>query len=210
MGSRERRERQRLETRERILEAARAMFVEHGYEATTMRAIADAVEYTPTAIYHHFANKEALLTELCDRDFGALATALHRIGQIDDPVERIDGLGAAYVEFALANPMHYRFMFMTPRPGNLDSSIRVGDPTQDAYAFLRDTCAEAMIRGRIRPEYDDPEELAQILWAAMHGIASIRIAKEGDKWVDFRDTRRTAARLREILIRGLTADVPER
>jgi AcrR family transcriptional regulator len=204
VGSKERRERQRVETRERILDAAREMFVARGYEATTMRAIATAVEYTPTAIYHHFVNKEALLTELCDRDFRALATAFQRIGRIEDPIERIERIGAAYVQFALDNPSHYRFMFMTPRPGALNTGVRVGDPTQDAYAFLRDTCTEAILSGRIRPEYEDAEELAQILWGGMHGIISIRMVKEQDEWVEFRDTRRTAERMRAILLRGLT------
>jgi AcrR family transcriptional regulator len=207
MGSRERRERQRVQTRERILDAARAMFVSRGYDATTMRAIADEVEYTATAIYHHFANKDALLTELCDRDFSALASAFQKIGRIEDPLERIERIGAAYAEFALEHPMHYRFMFMTPRPAPVASSVRRGDPTEDAYAFLRDACAEAIFSGRVRPEYDDPDELAQMLWGAVHGVISIRIAKEHDDWVDFRDTRRTAARLRELLMRGLTAGV---
>ena len=72
MGSMERRTRDREHTRAKILDAARRMFVRRGYEATTMRGIADEVEYTPTAIYHHFRNKEALLKELCAIDFRAI------------------------------------------------------------------------------------------------------------------------------------------
>lgn len=206
MGSSERRERQRIETRERILDAARDMFVQQGYDATTMRAIADAVEYTPTAIYHHFENKEALLAELCAVDFRSLAGTFQTQARIDDPVERIARIGAAYVEFALANPMHYRFMFMTPRPGPIEDTLRRGDPTEDAYAFLRQACAEAIEGGRFRPEFDDPDEVAQMLWAGVHGLVSIRIAKEHDEWIEFRDTRGTAARLREVMLRGLMAD----
>jgi AcrR family transcriptional regulator len=205
MGSRERRERERVETRERILAAARDRFVTRGVDATTMRAIASDIEYTPTAIYHHFESKEALLTELCDRDFRALAAAFQKIGRIEDPLERIVRIGEAYVEFALENPMQYRFMFMTPRPEPM-STVRRGDPTEDAYAFLRDTCAEAIVSGRFRPEFDDADELAQMLWGSTHGLISIRIAKEHDAWVQFRDTRRTTARLRQVLLRGLTID----
>jgi AcrR family transcriptional regulator len=208
MGSKERRERQRISTRERILDAARNMFVSRGYEATTMRAIADEVEYTPTAIYHHFESKDALLTELCNRDFTALASAFLKIGHIEDPLERIERIGAAYVDFALANPVQYRFMFMTPRPAPVQTTVRRGDPTEDAYAFLRDACTEAILSGRIRPELTDPDELAQILWGAVHGVISIRIAKEHDEWVEFRDTRETAARMRALLLSGLTAGVP--
>lgn len=205
MGTAERRQRERAGTREMILDAARDMFVSVGYEATTMRAIAERIEYTPTAIYHHFRNKEALLSELCAQDFRALAGAFQRIERIADPIARIERICSAYVEFALTHPMHYRLMFMTPRPP-IDRErygLQKGDPTEDAYAFLRDTASEAIVSGRFRPEFQDPEEVAQMLWGAVHGIVSIRIAKEHDRWIEFTDTRATAARLRDVMIRGL-------
>jgi len=206
MGSRERRERERADTRERILDAAREMFVGKGYEATTMRAIAQRIEYTPTAIYHHFQNKEALLTELCAIDFRSLARAFQRIGRVADPVERLDRIGQAYVEYALRNPMHYRFMFMAvrpPIPPEAQPGVRSGDPGEDAYAFLRQACVEAIAAGRFRPDYDDPDELAQMLWAGMHGILALQFAKADDEWIDWRDAARTAARIRETMVRGL-------
>jgi AcrR family transcriptional regulator len=116
MGSVERRTRERTETRQRILDAAREMFVELGYDATTMRAIADRIEYTPTAIYHHFRNKEALLAELCAIDFRALGAAFQKIGAIEDPIERLRRTGQTYVEFGLRHPMQYQLMFMTRKP----------------------------------------------------------------------------------------------
>src|SRR6266511_2660822 len=94
--SRARRTRQREETRRLILNTAREMFVRLGYEATTMRAIADRIEYTATAIYHHFRSKDELMTELCDIDFRALAGAFQQIGQIEDPVERLRRIGTTY------------------------------------------------------------------------------------------------------------------
>src|SRR5262245_40498087 len=111
MGTLERRTRERTITRQKILDAARDLFVESGYEATTMRAVADRIEFTPTAIYHHFKNKEALLVELCKLDFRSLGHAFQKIGRIEDPLERIEKIGEAYVNFALENPMQYRFMF---------------------------------------------------------------------------------------------------
>jgi AcrR family transcriptional regulator len=205
MGTAERRQRERAGTRDRILDAARDMFVSVGYEATTMRAIAERIEYTPTAIYHHFRNKEALFTELCAQDFHALGQAFRRIERIEDPVARIERIGAAYVDFALEYPMHYRLMFMTPRPpiAREQYAEHTGDPGETAYAFLRDTVTEAILSGRFRPEFQDPDELAKMLWAVVHGIVSIRIAKEHDGWIEFTDTRATAARLRDVIMRGL-------
>ncbi len=200
-----RRERERTETRRKILEAARRMFVQHGYEATTMRAIAAKIGYTPTAIYHHFRNKEALLTELSTQDFRTLAQAFQQIGQVADPVERVRRIGKAYVEFGLTHPMHYRLMFMTPHPRVKDAKhgIAQGDPSQDAYAFLVQTCEQAIASGRLRPELQDPHELAQILWSSSHGLVSLRIAKEHDDWVQWRDIQATAALLHEVMFTGL-------
>ena len=65
MGSTERRERAKGRVRGLILDAARALFAVKGYEAVTMRAIAERIEYSPTAIYLHFADKRDLVRALC-------------------------------------------------------------------------------------------------------------------------------------------------
>ena len=206
MGSRERRTRERAETRERILDAARRMFVRHGYEATTMRAIADEIEYTPTAIYHHFRNKDALLTELASSDFRALAAAFHKIGDIEDPIQRLSRLGDAYVDFALAHPMHYQLMFMTRKPGGVvGDGVTHGDPSQDAYTVLRGACSAAIASGRLRSDITDADELAQMLWSSKHGLLSLRIVKEGGP-IPWRDARKTSRRIGETMIRGLLRD----
>lgn len=204
MGSLERRQREAQETRRRIMDAARDLFVEKGYDATSMRAIARKIEYTPTAIYHHFENKDALIAELCARDFLELAARFNKVARIDDPIERIHKAGEAYVEFALGNPNHYRLMFMTPLAHDHElEGITQGDPSQDAYAFLLASVAEAMEAGRFRPEFDDADQVAQILWGSLHGLVSLQIAKGHDDWVELGDIRATAARAREVLMRGM-------
>src|SRR5262245_39701141 len=144
-----RRERERSETRRLILEAARRMFVEHGYDATTMRSIASKIGYTATAVYHHFKDKSALVAELCAIDFRALTEALRRAGSVADPIERLLRMGDAYVEFGLTHPMQYQFMFMTSHPSEFDSPS--GDPGADCYAYLRESCRAVVDTGRLRP-----------------------------------------------------------
>jgi AcrR family transcriptional regulator len=203
MGSVERRTRERAETRQRILEAAREMFVEAGYEATTMRAIADCIEYTPTAIYHHFRNKEALLAELCALDFQALAAAFQKLSRIADPIERLRRCGLAYVEFGLQHPMQYQLMFMTRKPPEVMKAIRGADPSEDAYEFLRATCADVVATGRVRPEYRNVNELALMSWSALHGLLSLYIAKEKDVWIDWKDVRGTADGICNAMLEGV-------
>jgi AcrR family transcriptional regulator len=203
-ASQERRSRERAETRQKILDAAREMFVRHGYEATTMRAIAEKIQYTPTAIYHHFQSKEALLTELARTDFQSLASAFQRIGRIEDPLERLRRTGEAYVAFALQHPMQYQLMFMTRKP-EVDHGVQkgTGGPEEDAYSFLRATCDLAIASERLRPEFDDPEELAQIAWSSLHGLMALHIVKDEHSEIAWRDPAKTAGRMGEALVRGL-------
>jgi AcrR family transcriptional regulator len=201
MGTKERRERERQETRDRILDAAREMFVKDGVEAVTMRAIAKKIEYTPTAIYHHFEDKHALLRELAVHDTRELTQAFRRIGKIEDPVARLRGIGQAYIRFGLENPNHYRFLFMTPSQDR--SEAKKKHPEESAYAFLRETVVAAIATGRIRPELTDPDELAVICWSTAHGIVSLTIVFEDDEWVSWPDAARAGEHALDALMRGL-------
>jgi AcrR family transcriptional regulator len=196
-----RRERQKAETRQAILDAARELFVSDGIEATTMRAIAVKIGYTPTAIYHHFRDKQALIEELCMADFGALGQAMYRIGRIENPVERLRRLGLAYADFALDNPSQYRFMFMTEH-SHEHHDARNPKPDQDAYEFLLATVTEAIESGAMRPELSDPQEMAQMMWAGVHGIVSLYFTHCNDPFIQWRSPRETVRTMTDVLIRG--------
>jgi AcrR family transcriptional regulator len=208
MGTKERRAREKEELKGKILDAARELFVERGFEAVTMRQIADAIEYSPTAIYLHFEDKLALVRSLCDRDFAALGKRFQKIAAIADPIERLRRSGQAYAEFALRNPQQYRYMFLTPHPpiDPADSKIDRDNPREDAYAFLRWTVSEAIAAGRLRTGLDDPELVSQIVWAGVHGIVSLRITNNSDKWVAWRSEKKTVEAMIETLLRGLVRD----
>ncbi len=199
-----RRERQKAETRQAILDAARELFVTDGVDATTMRAIAAKIGYTPTAIYHHFRDKDALIGELCMADFSALGQAMHKIGRIEDPVERLRRMGLAYTDFALDNPSQYRFMFMTSlRQPMLDASGKeITPPDEDAYAFLRQTVEEGIAKGVYRPELNDAPELAQMFWGGIHGVISLWFTHCHDPHIVFRDPRETVRTMCDAMIRG--------
>jgi AcrR family transcriptional regulator len=205
MGTKERRERERAETRARILDAAREMFATQGIGAVTMRAIAERIEYTPTAIYHHFRDKDALIIELCHADFRLLGLELSRVGRtIADPVERLRRIGLAYVEFAITHPHHYQVMFMTRTPPHDHDAIGIekNNPEEDAYGFLVQTVADGIAAGCFRPELADEHELAQIHWGGIHGVISLHLAKETDEWITWRDARTTAEKMIDVLVRG--------
>ena len=198
-----RRERERVATRQKILNAARRMLVQHGYEGTTMRAIAAKIGYTPTAIYHYFKDKDALVAELSAIDYRAFSLALQRTGSEGDPVGRLAKIGAAYVEFGLTHPMQYQFLFMMRRPHAGPASAVHGSPELDAYGFLRQTCVEAIATGRLHPVFTDPDELAQMAWASVHGLVSLRVAKGDDPSFPWRDVRQVREKIAGVFRRGL-------
>ena len=210
MGINERREREKGEIRGKILDAARDLFARDGYEAVTMRKIAEAVEYSPTAIYLHFKDKESLVRELCMADFDSLAKAFQRIAREPDPLERLKKVGLAYADFALEHPNHYRLMFMTPHPApgkdDEQAAKRKGNPEADAYAFLLATVAEAIEKGLLRPEVRDPHLVAQAAWAGVHGVVSLHVAKGEDPWVDWRPMKKTVALVVDSFTRGISRE----
>lgn len=209
LTSKDRREQEKLATREKILDAAREMFGDAGFEATTMRAIADRIGYTATAIYYHFKDKEELLRELCYRDFSQLGQVIAQAASIKDPIERIRHTGLAYVEFGLRNPSQYKFMFMTRHAENVATPenvpIDVTNPEENAYAFLMQCVADAINEKRIRPEMcEDANHIANMLWAAVHGVVSLHIIKSHDPWVDWGDPRHLAELMIDAVIRGFS------
>jgi AcrR family transcriptional regulator len=207
MGIKERRERERSETRERILDAARELFASTGYEGVGMREIAAKIEYSPTAIYAHFANKEELFHEICYADFRKLAHSFRDIAATPDPLDRIRRAGEAYIEFGINHPNHYRLMFMTHHP--FDKSAcpcdlpEKGNPEEDAYAFIKLAVADAIRAGVFREEINDVELLAQTLWAAVHGIVALEISRRNDHWVDWRPIKLRARFMLDSLLPAL-------
>src|SRR4051794_30416259 len=104
------------EARTRILDAARALFLEEGVEAVTMRRVAKRVGVTATALYRHFEGKDALLGAVLDAGFQSFGGYLYQALQGADPQERMRLSGQGYLDFALEQPEVYRTIFMAPRP----------------------------------------------------------------------------------------------
>lgn len=175
MGITERREREREEVRRKILDAARDLFGNEGYEKVTMRRIADAIEYSPTTIYLHFEDKLDVVKCLCEEDFSRLLGALQVRPLPTDPIEAIRQLGRAYAQFGLTYPNHYRFMFMTPKEQH-----EPADAGAQAFALLRDAVARAIAAGRFVAR--DADTAAQVLWSQIHGAVALLITLRPEWW----------------------------
>ena len=207
MGVSSRRERDRLALREKILDAARELFAAEGYEAVTLRKIAERIEYSTTAIYVHFRDKRALIQELISEDFGAHAEHFKEALEISDPFDRLARVGELYVDFARRYPNHYRFMFMTQRPLVDEGDEEPDDPEPDlslsSYAILVDTVEACIATGRLAEEYSDPQLVAHAMWAVVHGVVSLELVV-GCR-IELPPMVEAAKRLTTAAVRGMLA-----
>ncbi len=150
--------------------------------AVSIRAVASAVGVTPPSIYLHFADKDELIWAVCDRQFSKLATRMRAAAQGQDPLGALTAMGRAYVRFGLENPEQYRIIFMNREereppwvtPEHMAELTAFGD----LFAAVR----EAIDTGALRPL--DPLVVSLGLWAAVHGVTSLLLAKPGFPWPD--------------------------
>jgi AcrR family transcriptional regulator len=201
MGVAERRDRQREEVRRKILDAARELFMAEGSERVTMRRIALAIEYSPTAIYNHFEDKDALLNSLCEDEFGRLLSLLATGSRPRSAVAWIRQLGLGYARFGLGYPNHYRFMFMTP--GAFGRDHRPSAPAQQAFGLLRSAVKKAIDDGEFRKA--DVDAVAQVLWSSIHGAVALLVTFRRDRFPGAPAKADLVERVVENGIRGFLA-----
>ena len=176
MGSKERIIRIKEETRVNILDAALQIVNEDGWQALSMRKIADKIEYTAPIIYEYFENKEGILVELTRKGNGLLlnkfreAKAAHEL-----PEKQLESMWTAYWDFAFANKPLYKLMY------GVDTScceMTKTLPEAAAAAMLvRDVIADIMI------DKNPSEEIVCrkyfTFWSIIHGLISINLVQKG-------------------------------
>src|ERR1700733_12990847 len=111
MGSKDRILRLKEETRTNILIAARHIVKDEGWQALSMRKIADKIEYTAPIIYEYFANKEAILLELTKNGYNVLSGDLQQAKNKHHlPAKQLEAMWMAYWDFAFREKEYYQRM----------------------------------------------------------------------------------------------------
>jgi AcrR family transcriptional regulator len=184
MGVQERREREKKELRQEILDAARDMFVREGFENVSMRKIAEKIEYSPTTIYLYFKDKADLLDCICEETFARLVRKQNSIDKsVSDPIERLKQGLRAYIEFGLKYPNHYKVaLMMTEDFEERQQCVRSREMGKKAHAHLRHELGRCGELGLIRVA--DIDASAQVLWANIHGLTSLLISHPRFPWVE--------------------------
>jgi AcrR family transcriptional regulator len=159
--------------RRTLLDAASRLLLEEGPGALTMRRVAGAVGCSTTVLYTMFGGKEGLADALYREGFERLRRRLEAAGGDPDPLGRLRALGRAYRASALAEPGYYGVMFQQAIPGfrpSAESLVVAGASLE----VLTQAVRAAMEAGGLRA--GDPRAVAEVLWAAVHGVVSLELA----------------------------------
>jgi AcrR family transcriptional regulator len=177
MGVAERKIREKEELKGQILKAAKRLFIERGFEKTSIRNIADEIEYSPGIIYHYFQDKNEIFHALHQEGFQELRKRMEILGAVDDPMSRLKAMGRIYIQFALENSDMYDLMFIIEAPIDFvekrdDQCWIEGDST---FNQLRSTVHQCMQKGHFKGH--KLEALSFMIWSTVHGMVSLKIRK---------------------------------
>ncbi len=174
MGIAERKERAREELKDLILNAAREIFLEEGYENTSIRKIASRIEYSPGIIYLHFRDKNELLLALHDKAFECKMKALfHSVQDIQDPWERLSATGRAYITYGIENPKDYELMFiLSCTMEALAVKQEFWEDGAMAIGMLKQNIRDCIDAGYFKPDIDT-DAVSLMLWSQVHGLVTL-------------------------------------
>ncbi len=158
--------------REEICAVASRLFAERGYAGVTLRAIATELGCSPMTPYRYFADKAEIFAAVRAAAFARFADAqAHAIADVGDPAEQLHTLCRVYVDFALRDPAAYRVMFELDQAPAKDPSLH--GPEGRAWQVMHDSVLRARRAGFVD---GDPDTVAHLYWAAMHGLVSLHLA----------------------------------
>ncbi len=173
MGIAERKEREKEEMQKLILDTATKLFLEKGVEKTSMRNIADAIEYSPGTIYLYFKDKSELFDAMHVKGFEIFFQYLSKVMVIEDPMERLEQLGIQYLTFVIENPAYYDMMFILRTPMQAKHNKEEWNPGDRSHQVLTSTVADCKRAGYFKDQ--NPEVVSFMIWAQVHGLASMFI-----------------------------------
>jgi AcrR family transcriptional regulator len=159
--------------RRALIEEAVRTIRAQGIAGLTVREIGAQLGVSRTALYRHFADKQALLDAVAAEGFrmlrARLVTAWEQGGRGQAAFE---SMGRAYIRFARSNPEYYRAMFgssVHPKA----SAAELAAEAAGAFQALVDALAALQHDGALRS--DDTITMARFVWAVVHGIAMLSI-----------------------------------
>ncbi|MBN2387952.1 MAG: TetR/AcrR family transcriptional regulator [Anaerolineales bacterium] len=159
--------------RQQILAAARAILLEEGLQAISMRNLAEKVDYSPAALYKYFSGKEEILENLRQEAWALMHESEPGLPPGLPLQEVLLRMARNYIDFATRYPQYY-LLVMSPSdniPGNFEEFLQ--DPN---FMPLIQFTEEAVASGAIRiPQGYTPLHLALFFWFSVHAISTLKV-----------------------------------
>jgi AcrR family transcriptional regulator len=158
-------------TSQQIYQCALRILEAEGPQAVSMRRVAKEVGITAMAIYHHFPSREALLNAVVDSEFQRLADFFNAPDEKRGVEAALIHLMDGYIDYALAHPRIFDYVFAAPRPGarRFPDDFRARrSPTLNITAGV---VSSWMKLGKLKR--GDVWEIAMELWAHVHGYLAL-------------------------------------
>jgi AcrR family transcriptional regulator len=177
MGIAERKLRQKEEVRASILKAAWQIVQEEGWQALSIRKIAEAIEYSVPVIYDHFENKEAILLEFTKQGFRILNDELIKAKKRYTSAEKqIEAMAYSYWEFAFDHNAYYKVMYGLGMPSceTVSQIPELGAFSSLILQPIKDLIAESGAKDT------DPMLKLHTFWSLLHGLISINMMNNNE------------------------------
>ncbi len=182
-------ERRFEKNRQAILDAARSTIMEQGIDGLSMRTLADLVDYSPSALYKYFKDKDEILDELTNEAWRLSAEYNQRhMPASEEPLAMLMQSGMNIYEFAKQYPAQYQLMMSSTRISPKSLAEFMEHPN---FKGLRMLLAQSADAGQLRlPDGFTPDLLAFNLWFLIHGASVLRgslmreFGKEFDSLMD--------------------------
>lgn len=176
MGIADRKEREKLEMKRLIMEASMRMFLEVGYEKTSIRNIAEKIEYSPATIYLYYKDKDELLYDLQAQAFEQLFETFKEKATGRSPMKKLEQIAKAYVQFGLEQPDLYDLMFIIRSPMKKlerEDGSEAWDNGASCFNFLLEVIQQAIDQKMIK--FKDRSVAALSIWSMVHGLVSLNV-----------------------------------
>lgn len=164
-------------TKENILSAACDIYLLEGYKGMSMRQVASKAGISPTAIYRHFENKEALHHQVLREGFRTFDSYLQGALTGSTPLERLNLAAERFFAFATEQKKYYEILFLT-MDHTVEHKVK-GTLVKDAtisQKFMVDRVRECMLDGSL--QQDDAEEVALLLLSTCNGFFGLYVSKK--------------------------------
>lgn len=175
MGIRERQTRERETVRRKILNAARALFLNEGYANVSMRKIAEQIEYSPGAIYSYFTSKDDIFFALAEEGLQFVRAHCSVASPAESPLARVREVLWRVYTFSKEQPEYFSLIFV-------DSTVPRISRDWERFSSMRDLRAEIehdiqqCIDAGLFPRGNSAGAIFRILWTAVYGAAVFRLS----------------------------------